>query len=140
MFEEENILLSQEHPPTEKTVKIIEKYLSGIIYDDQHIYLNSEHTIEEIASTMVHESCHFLNSGIYKKEKKNASSQIYKYADEVRSFTAEKIFERNGKCLRRSDIKKIHEQVTRLYPEFIAQDVDTQKLGYIFSSYDAPRF
>ena len=61
MFEEENILLSQEHPPTEKTVKIIEKYLSGIIYDDQHIYLNSEHTIEEIASTMVHESCHFLN-------------------------------------------------------------------------------
>lgn len=138
MLEENSIILPTEYPPTAEAVKLIEGKLSGIIYEDKHIYLSSRQTTQEIASTLVHEICHFLNRDIYRRERKTSSSQLFRYKDEVRSFTAEKIFERDGHCLRRSDIKKIHTRVAKAYSEFLQPNEDTQKLGYIYSSFDAP--
>lgn len=139
MLKDENIILPEEYPPTLEAIRMIEKKLSGIIYDDKHIYLSSQNTIEQIASSLVHEVCHFLNADIYMKEQKKAGSLLYRYHDEVRAFTAEKIFERDGHCIRRSDIRTIHQKVSELYPEFLEQEIDTQKLGYIFASYDMPK-
>ncbi len=139
LLEEEKITIPSDYPPSDETVKIIEKTYSGIIYEDKHIYLNSERSAEDIASTLVHEICHFLNSDIFKQEKRNSSSLLYRYKDEVRSFTAERIFERDGHCVLRSDIKKVHAYVTEAYPEFVDPNEDMQKLGYVYSCYDMPR-
>lgn len=138
LLQEENITIPPDYPPSDETVKIIEGKYSGIIYEDKHIYLNSDRSTEEIATTLVHEISHFLNSDIFRQEKKNSSSLLYRYKDEVRSFTAEKIFERDGHCILRSHMKKIHAHVTRAYPEFVDPDMDMQKVGYVYSCYDTP--
>ncbi|WP_133135683.1 hypothetical protein [Legionella rowbothamii] len=138
LLQEEKITIPSDYPPSDETVKIIEGKYSGIIYDDQHIYLSSDRTVEEIASTLVHEICHYLNSEIFRQEQKNSSSLLYRYKDEVRSFTAEKIFERNGHCILRSHMRNIHAHVTRVYPEFVDPDMDMQKVGYVYSCYDTP--
>jgi hypothetical protein len=138
LFQEEKITIPPDYPPSDETVKIIEDKYSGIIYEDKHIYLNSDRSAEEIASTLVHEISHFLNNTIFKQEQKNSSSLLYRYKDEIRSFTAEKIFERDGHCILRSHMKKIHAHVTRAYPEFVDPDMDMQKVGYVYSCYDTP--
>lgn len=138
LLHEENITLPSDYPPSEEAVKIIESKLSGIIYEDKHIYLSSERTIEEIASTLVHEVSHFLNSEIFTQERKKSSTLLYRYNDEVRSFTAEKIFELDGHCMLRSHTRKIHAHVTRAYPEFVEPEMDTKKMGYVYSWFDTP--
>ncbi|MFJ1268120.1 hypothetical protein ACD661_06095 [Legionella lytica] len=138
LLNEENITLPSDYPPSEEAVKIIESKLSGIIYEDKHIYLSSDRTAEEIASTLVHEVSHFLNSDIFRQERKKSSTLLYRYNDEVRSFTAEKIFALDGHCMLRSYTRKIHAHVTRAYPEFVEPDMDTQKMGYVYSWFDTP--
>ncbi|MDR3501525.1 MAG: hypothetical protein P4L79_02985 [Legionella sp.] len=138
LLKEEKITIPSEYPPSEEIVNIIEEKYSGIIYDDKHIYLSLNRTVEEIASTLVHEVCHFLNSDIYRQEQKKSSSLLYRYKDEIRSFTAEKIFERDGHCILRSHMRRIHAHVTRAYPEFVDPDMDMQKVGYVYSCYDTP--
>ena len=69
---------------------------------------------------------------------KTAGFKQVSYRDEVRSYTAEKMFERNGRCLLRSDIKEIHEHVTKLYSEFVEEDETPSKQGYIYASCDSP--
>lgn len=139
MLEEDGITLPEEYPPSEEAVTMIEEQLAGIIYENKYIYLSSHRTAAQIASTLVHEICHFLNDEIYSQEEKTSSSELFKYKDEVRAFTAEKIFERDGHCLRRSDMRAIHTRVTNSYSEFVVQDEDTQKLGYLYSCFDTPK-
>lgn len=138
LLTEENTTIPPDYPPSEEAVKIIESKYSGIIYEDEHIYLSLERSVEEIASTLVHEVCHFLNSDIFRQEKKNSTTLLYRYKDEVRSFTAEKIFELDGRCMLRSYTRKIHAHVTRAYPEFVDPDMDTKKMGYVYSCFDTP--
>ncbi|KTD21852.1 hypothetical protein [Legionella londiniensis] len=135
---EHKINLPASFPPGELTVRKIESVLEGIIYADKYIYLSSKKNVEEIASTLIHEVGHFLNSGIFDEESKFKAPKLASYSDEVRSFTAEKMFEKNGFCLTRSDIKKIHNTVSTLYPEFTGPEVDPDSLGYIYASYDWP--
>lgn len=139
LLKEEHITIPSDYPPTEETVEIIEGKYSGIIYEDKHIYLSLARTVEEIASTLIHEVCHFLNSDIFRQEKKNSSTLLYRYKDEVRSFTAEKIFELDGRCMLRSYTRKIHAHVTQVYPEFVDPNIDMQKVGYVYSCFDTPR-
>ena len=136
--EDYDINLPNRYPPTPSAVKQIESKLEGIIFDNKYIYISSNKSAEQIASTLVHEICHFLNKGLYAKEQKVNDSKQVSYSDEVRAFTAEKMFERNGTCLLRSDMKEIHHRVTNLYPEFTGPEKDTLRLGYLFSSYDTP--
>ncbi|QEY51875.1 hypothetical protein [Legionella longbeachae] len=131
-------ILSENFPPDISTIRKIESKLEGIIYDDKVIYIRSSNNPPKMANTLVHEICHFLNASIYNKEKKINPTNLVGYYDEVRAHTGEKIFERNGSCLRRSDIKQIHKQVTDLYPEFLISYEDALELGYIYSSYDGP--
>ncbi|KTD53734.1 hypothetical protein Lsan_4144 [Legionella santicrucis] len=131
-------VLPENFPPDMSTIREIESKLEGIIYDDKVIYISSKKNPQNMANTLVHEICHFLNAGMYIKEKKINPTNLVGYCDEVRAHTGEKIFERNGKCLRRSDIKQIHKQVTELYPEFLVSYEDALELGYIYSSYDGP--
>ena len=138
LLNEENITLPSDYPPSEEAVKIIESKLSGIIYEDKHIYLSSDRTAAEIASTLVHEVSHFLNSDIFRQERKKSSTLLYRYNDEVRSFTAEKIFALDGHCMLRSYTRKIHAHVIRAYPEFVEPEMDTQKMGYVYSWFDTP--
>lgn len=138
MLNEDNISLPNVYPPSDAAVEMIESELNGIIYQDKYIYLCSTKSPQQIASTLVHEICHFLNAGLYDEDLKTNNAKKVGYHDEVRSFTAEKMFERNGHCLRRSDIKKIHKTVSELYPEFTKPGEDNSKKGYIFASYDSP--
>ncbi|HAU0910101.1 TPA: lpg2461 family Dot/Icm T4SS effector [Legionella pneumophila] len=128
--------LPNTFPPTISAVRKIEKELDGIIYDNQHIYISSTKSVEEIAKTLIHEVCHFLNSDLYDKEMKTEESKQVGYKDEVRAFTAEKMFEKNKGYLLRSDINQIHETVTELYPEFT--DPENPISGYIYSTFDSP--
>ncbi|HAT8179461.1 TPA: hypothetical protein JA361_08300 [Legionella pneumophila] len=128
--------LPNTFPPTISAVRKIEKELDGIIYDHQHIYISSTKSVEEIAKTLIHEICHFLNSDLYDKEWETEESKQVSYKDEVRAFTAEKMFEKNRGYLLRSDIKQVHETVTELYPEFI--DAENPISGYIYSTFDSP--
>ncbi len=128
--------LPKTFPPTMSAVRKIEKELDGIIYDHQHIYISSTKNVEEIAKTLIHEVCHFLNSDLYDKELETEASKQVSYKDEIRAFTAEKIFEKNNGYLLRSDINQIHETVTELYPEFT--DPDNLISGYIYSTFDKP--
>lgn len=132
------INLPKTYPPTTAAVEKIESVLEGVIYEDQYIYLSSKKSIEQIASTLIHEVGHFLNSTLYNEESQYKSAKLVGYSDEVRSFTAEKMFEKNGHCITRSDMKKIHTTVTKLYPEFTGPEVNPQSLGYIYASYDWP--
>lgn len=86
--------LPKTFPPTMSAVRKIEKELDGIIYDNQHIYISSTKSVEEIAKTLIHEVCHFLNSDLYDKEMETEESKLVGYKDEVRAFTAEKMFEK----------------------------------------------
>ncbi|MBL7479314.1 ImmA/IrrE family metallo-endopeptidase [Legionella bononiensis] len=138
MKKEDNIILPNTYPPSEQAVKMIESELNGIIYEDRYIYISRKRTPEQMASTLVHEICHFLNSGLMDQERLSLNSNLVSHNEEVRSFAAEKMFERNGHCLRRSDIKELHEMVTDLYPEFNDTGDDEPELGYIFASYDSP--
>jgi hypothetical protein len=138
MKKEDNIILPNTYPPSEQAVKMIESKLNGIIYEDRYIYISRKRTPEQMASTLVHEICHFMNAGLMDKEKQFINSNQVSHNEEVRSFAAEKMFERNGHCLRRSDIKELHEMVTDLYPEFNDIGDDEPQLGYIFASYDSP--
>ncbi|HAT8174267.1 TPA: hypothetical protein JA340_14095, partial [Legionella pneumophila] len=88
--------LPKTFPPTMSAVRKIEKELDGIIYDHQHIYISSTKNVEEIAKTLIHEVCHFLNSDLYDKELETEASKQVSYKDEIRAFTAEKIFEKNN--------------------------------------------
>ncbi|HGF0882379.1 TPA: lpg2461 family Dot/Icm T4SS effector, partial [Legionella pneumophila] len=128
--------LPNTFPPTISAVRKIEKELDGIIYDNQHIYISSTKSVEEIAKTLIHEVCHFLNSDLYDKERETEESKQVGYKDEVRAFTAEKMFEKNKGYLLRSDINQIHETVTELYPEFT--DPENPISGYIYSTFDSP--
>ncbi|HAT4458470.1 TPA: lpg2461 family Dot/Icm T4SS effector [Legionella pneumophila] len=128
--------LPNTFPPTISAVRKIEKELDGIIYDNQHIYISSTKSVEEIAKTLIHEVCHFLNSDLYDKEMETEESKQVGYKDEVRAFTAEKMFEKNKGYLLRSDINQIHETVTELYPEFT--DPENPISGYIYSTFDSP--
>ncbi|KGP63358.1 hypothetical protein EP47_10885 [Legionella norrlandica] len=136
MKKEHNITLPQTFPPTTSAVRKIEQELEGIIYDNRYIYIHSKKSVEEIASTLIHEICHFLNSELYDKEKESENSKQVSYKDEVRAFTAEKMFEKNGGCLLRSDIRKVHNTVSRLYPEFT--DPENPISGYIYSHFEKP--
>lgn len=127
---------SKYFPPTISAVRKIEKELDGIIYDNQHIYISSTKSVEEIAKTLIHEVCHFLNSDLYDKEMETEESKQVGYKDEVRAFTAEKMFEKNKGYLLRSDINQIHETVTELYPKFT--DPENPISGYIYSTFDSP--
>lgn len=128
--------LPNTFPPTISAVRKIEKELDGIIYDNQHIYISSTKSVEEIAKTLIHEVCHFLNADLYDKEMETEESKQVGYKDEVRAFTAERMFEKNKGYLLRSDINQIHETVTELYPEFT--DPENPISGYIYSTFDSP--
>ncbi len=128
--------LPNTFPPTISAVRKIEKELDGIIYDNQHIYISSTKSVEEIAKTLIHEVCHFLNVDLYDKEMETEESKQVGYKDEVRAFTAERMFEKNKGYLLRSDINQIHETVTELYPEFT--DPENPISGYIYSTFDSP--
>jgi hypothetical protein len=138
MKEEDQIILPGAYPPSERAVRMIETELNGIIYDDRHIYLSSSRTPVQIANTLVHEICHFLNADLVDFENQQSNPNLVSHNEEVRSFAAEKMFERNGSCLRRSDIKAIHNMVSDLYPEFNDIGDEELELGYIYSSYDSP--
>ncbi|HAU1628439.1 TPA: lpg2461 family Dot/Icm T4SS effector [Legionella pneumophila] len=128
--------LPNTFPPTISAIRKIEKELDGIIYDNQHIYISSTKSVEEIAKTLIHEVCHFLNADLYDKEMETEESKQVGYKDEVRAFTAERMFEKNKGYLLRSDINQIHEMVTELYPEFT--DPENPISGYIYSTFDSP--
>lgn len=128
--------LPNTFPPTISAIRKIEKELDGIIYDNQHIYISSTKSVEEIAKTLIHEVCHFLNADLYDKEMETEESKQVGYKDEVRAFTAERMFEKNKGYLLRSDINQIHETVTELYPEFT--DPENPISGYIYSTFDSP--
>lgn len=136
MRKDYHTILPNTFPPTISAVRKIEKELDGIIYDNQHIYISSTKSVEEIAKTLIHEFCHFLNSDLYDKEMETEESKQVGYKDEVRAFTAEKMFEKNKGYLLRSDINQIHETVTELYPEFT--DPENPMSGYIYSTFDSP--
>lgn len=138
MKREDHIHVSTKYPPPDASIHKIERKLDGMIFNNKYVYMNSSKTPEQIASTLVHEVGHFLNSSLCAYQRKQNDPDLVSYSDEVRSFTAEKMFERNGACLRRSDIASIHEKVTNLYPEFVEDPENAQKLGYIFSIYDSP--
>ena len=131
-------ILADGAAPSDRAVRMIETELNGIIYDDRHIYLSSNRTPVQIANTLVHEICHFLNADLVDFENQQSNPNLVSHNEEVRSFAAEKMFERNGSCLRRSDIKAIHNMVSDLYPEFNDTGDEELELGYIYSSYDSP--
>jgi hypothetical protein len=137
-MKESQVDLSPDFPPSLFAVQQIERRLEGIIYNNKTIYMNSKKSIDEIASTLIHEVSHFINSDIFKNERLAQNFKRASYNDEVRSFIAEKTFERNGYCLRRSDIKKIHATVTELYPSFATSNKEQPASGYLFSHYDTP--
>lgn len=134
MEEELQISLSDHFPPSAATVRQIEGYLDGIIFNNNAIYINAHKSVEEMASTIVHEISHFLNNRLFNAENKAHDFNQASYRDEVRSFIAEKTFERDGQCLRRSDIKKIHARVTQSYASFVTPE--TKAAGYVFSYFD----
>lgn len=136
MKKNHHITLSKTFPPTISAIRKIEGELDGIIYDNNHIYISSTKSVEEIAKTLIHEICHFLNSDLYDEEWEREDEKQVGYKDEVRSFTAEKMFEKSSGCLLRSDIKKVHDTVTLLYPEFI--DPENPISGYVYSTFDGP--
>lgn len=136
--EDKHVDLPKKFPPSQSAVNKIESELEGIIYSDKRIYMNSKKSVREIASTLVHEICHFLNEDLFKADKQIYGNNFAHYRSEARAFTAEKIFERNGSCVRRSDIKAIHERVTKSYPEFNDPNRENSLLGYIYSAYDSP--
>jgi hypothetical protein len=135
--EEHDINLPKTFPPTADAVRKIESKLEGIIYNNKTIYITSQKSAKEIASTIIHEVGHFLNNSLCEQQSKK-NFNIARYSDEVRAFTAEKMFERNGHCLLRSDIRAIHDKVSSLYPEFVDSVEQVKGLGYIFATYDMP--
>ena len=135
---DDEINLPDVFPPNESAVFQIESLLEGIIYEDKYIYLNSSKNSQEIASTIIHEVGHYLNSKIYNQEYESKPCTIVGYRDEIRSFTAERMFEKNGFCITRGDMKAIHQTVSRLYPDFTTQKPSPDTSGYIYGSYDTP--
>lgn len=133
-----NISIPIDYPPSRETIRRIEQYLEGIIFSNHTIYINSNRSIESIAKTLIHEVSHFLNTDILKNEISTQGVAQARYNDELRSFIAERVFDRDGTCLLRSDVKKIHARVTSSYPEF-SQQLDEQPQGYLYSTYDTPR-
>ncbi|MBI2785716.1 MAG: hypothetical protein HYX60_05170, partial [Legionella longbeachae] len=129
--EEKGEILSIDFPPHISTIRKLESHVDGIIYDNKIIYIDSKKKPQAIANILVHEICHFLNVNIHNQEKLNNGKDIANYCDEVRARTGEKIFEKNGHCLTRSNIKEIHKNVTDLYPEFLVDYEYASKLGYI---------
>ncbi|RUR02962.1 hypothetical protein [Legionella septentrionalis] len=135
--ESSEIELPEQYPPAEETLNIIENKLGGFIVHDC-IYLCSRGSSRRIALTIVHEVTHYLNTDIWEEELTTKQCEIACYRDEVRSFLAEEAFAK-GFCLTRNDVKKVHEKVTRLYPEYVAAGENTKAIGYVFSSFDTPR-
>ncbi|MDI1352589.1 MAG: hypothetical protein PSV35_07445 [bacterium] len=129
--------LTTEFPPTPIAIEKIEAYLEGIIFDRKIIYLNFKKDVSQIASTLIHEVSHYLNSTILDEERVQSEEEDADYCDEVRAFMAEKMFQRNGACLTRSAVKDVHTMVTDLYPEFNNVKQPNKK-GFVFSYYDKP--
>lgn len=136
--EDSNIALPNIYPPSDSAVALIESVLNGVIYQDKYIYLSSKKNPKGIASTLIHEITHYLNCRLYDEELKSKKAKLVSYRDEVRSFTAEIMFQKNGHCITRSDVRKIHATVADLYPEFTTPDEDYSKQGLIYGSYDSP--
>lgn len=128
--------LPNTFPPSKSTIKRIEEKFAGLTFDDKYVYFKSSETIEEIASTLVHEVCHSLNKNLFNAELKQDNKNHVGYRDEVRSFLAETIFNKNGRYLLRSDVKLIHDKVKELYPDYSKGNKYTS--GYLYSSYDHP--
>lgn len=133
-----NIDVPTDYPPSKEAVRTIGQYLNGIIFNSQTIYINSNRSIEAIAQTIIHEVTHFINDTLLDQEVHSEGYAKARYNDELRAFIAQRVFERNGSCLLRSDVKNIHAFVTDNYPEF-ADALDEPPHGYLFSTYDRPR-
>ncbi|MCP0914902.1 hypothetical protein NKV53_11245 [Legionella sp. 27cVA30] len=131
-----NIELPDLFPPAADTVKQIESMAQGVLLTP-NIYLNSEMSTADLALTIVHEVAHYLNTACYEIEIEKARA-IAPYLNEVRSVMAEKMFSKQF-CLTRSDIKRVHEKVCAIYPQFVLPKQNMAEIGYVFSSYDAPR-
>ena len=134
LIETHDVTLPTDFPPTASTISQIEEELEGMIFDDKHIYLSSKPSVTEIAKSIIHEVCHFLNSELSDEESIKHGSKIAHYKDEIRSFIAEKNFEINNRRILRSDIKEIHNTVTDLYPEYIDSEIPIS--GYIYSAFE----
>lgn len=128
--------LPQEYPPTTAAVQKIENAYGGMIYGND-IYISFSYSPSMIASTLIHEVSHYLNDELNKEDFLKMPKTVANYLDEVRSFIAERIFEKNGHCMLRSDVKKIHGFVPNLYPH-LTKPEDTSAQGYIYGHFDLP--
>ena len=133
ILEESHIRLPNRFPMGDLAVRMIESNLTGIIFNDRTMYINSMLCIDEMAKTLIHEISHHMNQDVFHLDKKATSHNSACYKEEIRAFTAEKIFEKNGHCILRSDVKKIHAKVAQLYPEL--NDPLERTTGYIPTNY-----
>ncbi|MFI4919691.1 MAG: hypothetical protein ACHP65_09070 [Legionellales bacterium] len=137
MEENYQVKIPLAFPPSSSVIKQIEYRLDGIVFNKKNIYLKSNRNPAEIARTLVHEIAHVLNKSLFNEDLLTNNPKLARYKDEIRSFTAEKRFERNDRCLLRSDVKKIHQTVTERYAHLMTPETSSE-LGYIAASYDSP--
>jgi hypothetical protein len=132
-LENYQIQLPNCYPVQEQTVKIIERHLDGVLYDGNIIYIDSTHSVDLMVATIIHEVSHHINDYLYIQDGKSRSPASASYRDELRSYIAQNIFDRNGFCLLRSDVKNAHDKVIRWYPEL--SDPFEEKKGLIETGY-----
>ena len=119
-------------PPTRSVTRKIESALDGLYCpDNQTIYIGSRLGIKQMAQTLIHEVTHFLNSELYDEELETKGQAIVDFLYEIRSVTAEKLFEKNGARLLRSDVKKIENEVRCAYPQFIEAGQENKRIGFV---------
>lgn len=58
-----------------------------------------------------------------------------RYRDEIRSYTAECMFKNHDSYMTRSQIDAIHTKVIRLYPEFVNNDEEVRRQGFVVGNY-----
>lgn len=138
-METHNSLLPEYFSLTVPTVNAIALKLQGIILNDKNIYIAPNKNENQIATILVHEISHFMNLALCEEEELSEESDVVMFRDEIRSFTAEKMFQLNGGCLRRSHIKEIHKTVCKLYSEFNVSEALSSSMGYVSSALD-PKF
>lgn len=134
MLEKHEVFLSSNFPPTPTAVLLIENQINGCFFYKNYIYLKSGRRVEDIAGTLVHEVSHYFYRSV-PLEKRTRYLPHSQYNDEVIAFTAQKLFNKNGQCLLRKDVKEIHSIVIEHYPHIDIKDKPLQA-SYVSGYYD----
>lgn len=134
LLEKHQVFLPDTYPPDCNAVFKIENQLNGCFFFKNYIYLKSGRSAEAMAGTLVHEISHYF----YKCmpiEKKTKYLPYNQYNDEVMAFTAQKLFQKNGRCLLRNDVKEIHHVLLNYYPHIDANNKPL-RASYVSGYYD----